>query len=86
MFVSVLSELIAFGVRDVFSGCFSSFVASTAQSLTAVQESTGGKSQVWHTHAHTHVHPHTHTHTCTQTSTDFRSVCSSCMWLGFSQQ
>ncbi|KAJ8386684.1 hypothetical protein AAFF_G00168000 [Aldrovandia affinis] len=39
-------ELIAFGVSNVFCGCFSSFVASTALSRTAVQESTGGKSQV----------------------------------------
>ncbi|KAL0962857.1 hypothetical protein UPYG_G00346400 [Umbra pygmaea] len=39
-------ELIAFGVSNVLCGCFSSFVASTALSRTAVQESTGGKSQV----------------------------------------
>uniref|UniRef100_A0A672NK92 Solute carrier family 26 member 4 n=1 Tax=Sinocyclocheilus grahami TaxID=75366 RepID=A0A672NK92_SINGR len=39
-------ELIAFGVSNIFGGCFSSFVASTALSRTAVQESTGGKSQV----------------------------------------
>nr|XP_023685963.1 pendrin isoform X1 [Paramormyrops kingsleyae] len=39
-------ELIAFGISNIFSGCFSSFVASTALSRTAVQESTGGKSQV----------------------------------------
>ncbi|XP_056132322.1 pendrin [Lampris incognitus] len=39
-------ELIAFGFSNVFCGCFSSFMASTALSRTAVQESTGGKSQV----------------------------------------
>uniref|UniRef100_A0A6Q2ZKN8 STAS domain-containing protein n=1 Tax=Esox lucius TaxID=8010 RepID=A0A6Q2ZKN8_ESOLU len=39
-------ELIAFGFSNMFCGCFSSFVASTALSRTAVQESTGGKSQV----------------------------------------
>uniref|UniRef100_A0A8C9U6Y8 Solute carrier family 26 member 4 n=1 Tax=Scleropages formosus TaxID=113540 RepID=A0A8C9U6Y8_SCLFO len=39
-------ELIAFGISNVFSGCFSSFVASTALSRTAVQASTGGKTQV----------------------------------------
>ncbi|XP_071393105.1 pendrin [Centroberyx affinis] len=39
-------ELIAFGCSNVFCGCFSSFVASTALSRTAVQESTGGRSQV----------------------------------------
>ncbi|KAF4114609.1 pendrin [Onychostoma macrolepis] len=39
-------ELIAFGVSNIFGGCFSSIVASTALSRTAVQESTGGKSQV----------------------------------------
>ncbi|XDV25096.1 hypothetical protein PO909_029071 [Leuciscus waleckii] len=39
-------ELIAFGVSNIFGGCLSSFVASTALSRTAVQESTGGKSQV----------------------------------------
>ncbi|XP_043092509.1 pendrin isoform X2 [Puntigrus tetrazona] len=39
-------ELIAFGISNIFGGCFSSFVASTALSRTAVQESTGGKSQV----------------------------------------
>ncbi|KAJ3612271.1 hypothetical protein NHX12_020547 [Muraenolepis orangiensis] len=38
-------ELLAFGVSNVFCGCFSSFVASTALSRTAVQESTGGRSQ-----------------------------------------
>uniref|UniRef100_A0A4W5K2Z6 Solute carrier family 26 member 4 n=1 Tax=Hucho hucho TaxID=62062 RepID=A0A4W5K2Z6_9TELE len=39
-------ELIAFGFSNVFCGCFSGFVASTALSRTAVQESTGGKSQM----------------------------------------
>ncbi|XP_055046640.2 pendrin [Misgurnus anguillicaudatus] len=39
-------ELIAFGVSNIFGGCFSSFVASTALSRTAIQESTGGRSQV----------------------------------------
>lgn len=39
-------ELLAFGVSNVLCGFFSSFVASTALSRTAVQESTGGKSQV----------------------------------------
>ncbi|KAL2103002.1 hypothetical protein ACEWY4_002170 [Coilia grayii] len=39
-------ELLAFGLSNVLCGFFSSFVASTALSRTAVQESTGGKSQV----------------------------------------
>ncbi|KAM4615355.1 pendrin [Polymixia lowei] len=39
-------ELLAFGLSNVFCGLFSSFVASTALSRTAVQESTGGKTQV----------------------------------------
>ncbi|MFT7798227.1 hypothetical protein Z043-117443, partial [Arapaima gigas] len=39
-------ELIAFGISNVFSGCFSSFVASTALSRTAVQASTGGRTQI----------------------------------------
>ncbi|XP_012683507.2 pendrin [Clupea harengus] len=39
-------ELLAFGVSNVLCGFFSSFVASTALSRTAVQESTGGRSQV----------------------------------------
>uniref|UniRef100_A0A8C7P583 Solute carrier family 26 member 4 n=1 Tax=Oncorhynchus mykiss TaxID=8022 RepID=A0A8C7P583_ONCMY len=38
--------LIAFGFSFVFCGCFSSFVASTALSRTAVQEITGGKSHM----------------------------------------
>ncbi|XP_062054901.1 pendrin [Lepus europaeus] len=39
-------EFIAFGISNIFSGCFSCFVATTALSRTAVQESTGGKTQV----------------------------------------
>ncbi|XP_054034535.1 pendrin isoform X2 [Dryobates pubescens] len=39
-------EFIAFGVSNIFSGAFSCFVATTALSRTAVQESTGGKTQV----------------------------------------
>uniref|UniRef100_A0AAY4DLQ9 STAS domain-containing protein n=1 Tax=Denticeps clupeoides TaxID=299321 RepID=A0AAY4DLQ9_9TELE len=39
-------ELLAFGVSNIFCGFFSSFVSSTALSRTAVQESTGGKTQV----------------------------------------
>nr|XP_033814977.1 pendrin [Geotrypetes seraphini]XP_033814978.1 pendrin [Geotrypetes seraphini] len=39
-------EFIAFGVSNVFSGAFSCFVATTALSRTAIQESTGGKTQV----------------------------------------
>uniref|UniRef100_A0A672UJ01 Solute carrier family 26 member 4 n=1 Tax=Strigops habroptila TaxID=2489341 RepID=A0A672UJ01_STRHB len=39
-------EFIAFGISNIFSGAFSCFVATTALSRTAVQESTGGKSQV----------------------------------------
>ncbi|XP_069621159.1 pendrin-like [Ranitomeya imitator] len=39
-------EFIAFGVSNLFSGCFSCFCASTALSRTAVQESTGGKTQI----------------------------------------
>ncbi|KAG5267565.1 hypothetical protein AALO_G00223130 [Alosa alosa] len=39
-------ELLAFGVSNILCGFLSSFVASTALSRTAVQESTGGKSQV----------------------------------------
>nr|XP_014427657.1 pendrin [Pelodiscus sinensis]XP_025039034.1 pendrin [Pelodiscus sinensis] len=39
-------EFIAFGVSNVFAGAFSCFVATTALSRTAVQESTGGKTQV----------------------------------------
>uniref|UniRef100_A0A3B3T5A1 Solute carrier family 26 member 3, tandem duplicate 2 n=1 Tax=Paramormyrops kingsleyae TaxID=1676925 RepID=A0A3B3T5A1_9TELE len=39
-------ELIAFGVSNIFGATFRSFAASTALSRTAVQESTGGKTQV----------------------------------------
>ncbi|KAL7828003.1 hypothetical protein AOLI_G00311550 [Acnodon oligacanthus] len=39
-------ELIAFGISNMFCGCFSGFVATTALSRTAIQESTGGKTQV----------------------------------------
>ncbi|XP_067420096.1 pendrin [Emydura macquarii macquarii] len=39
-------EFLAFGFSNVFAGSFSCFVATTALSRTAVQESTGGKTQV----------------------------------------
>nr|XP_019937294.1 PREDICTED: chloride anion exchanger-like [Paralichthys olivaceus] len=39
-------ELIAFGVGNIFGASFKSFAASTALSRSAVQESTGGKTQV----------------------------------------
>ncbi|KAM3587318.1 uncharacterized protein V6R79_001916 [Siganus canaliculatus] len=39
-------ELIAFGISNIFGASFKSFVASTALSRTAVQESTGGKTQI----------------------------------------
>ncbi|XP_078536317.1 pendrin [Lissotriton helveticus] len=39
-------EFIAFGITNIFSGAFSCFVATTALSRTAIQESTGGKTQV----------------------------------------
>uniref|UniRef100_A0A8C8A5G5 Solute carrier family 26 member 3, tandem duplicate 2 n=1 Tax=Oryzias sinensis TaxID=183150 RepID=A0A8C8A5G5_9TELE len=39
-------ELIAFGVSNMFGATFKSFAASTALSRSAVQESTGGKTQV----------------------------------------
>ncbi|XP_066522943.1 pendrin-like [Hoplias malabaricus] len=39
-------ELVAFGISNIFCGCFSGFVATTALSRTAIQESTGGKTQV----------------------------------------
>ncbi|GAB5568444.1 chloride anion exchanger [Prionailurus iriomotensis] len=41
-----LTEFIAFGISNIFSGFFSCFVATTALSRTAVQESTGGKTQL----------------------------------------
>ncbi|XP_041820353.1 solute carrier family 26 member 3 [Chelmon rostratus] len=39
-------ELIAFGVSNIFGASFKSFAASTALSRTAVQESSGGKTQI----------------------------------------
>ncbi|CAL8385626.1 unnamed protein product [Boreogadus saida] len=39
-------ELIAFGVSNMFGASFKSFAASTALSRTAIQESSGGKTQV----------------------------------------
>ncbi|KAG8577276.1 hypothetical protein GDO81_010121 [Engystomops pustulosus] len=39
-------ELVAFGLSNIFCGCFKGFAASTALSRSAVQESTGGKTQV----------------------------------------
>ncbi|XP_032650737.1 pendrin [Chelonoidis abingdonii] len=39
-------EFIAYGISNVFAGAFSCFVSTTALSRTAVQESTGGKTQV----------------------------------------
>nr|XP_033814758.1 chloride anion exchanger [Geotrypetes seraphini] len=39
-------ELIAFGLSNIFSGSFRGFAASTSLSRSAVQESTGGKSQI----------------------------------------
>uniref|UniRef100_A0A8C2HSK7 Chloride anion exchanger-like n=1 Tax=Cyprinus carpio TaxID=7962 RepID=A0A8C2HSK7_CYPCA len=39
-------ELIAFGASNIFGGAFKSLAASTALSRSAVQESTGGKTQV----------------------------------------
>ncbi|XP_043964394.1 chloride anion exchanger-like isoform X3 [Gambusia affinis] len=39
-------ELVAFGVSNMFGATFRSFAASTALSRTAVQESSGGKTQV----------------------------------------
>lgn len=42
----IFQEFIAFGLSNIFSGAFSCFVATTALSRTAVQESTGGKTQV----------------------------------------
>lgn len=42
----IFQEFIAFGFSNIFSGAFSCFVATTALSRTAVQESTGGKTQV----------------------------------------
>ncbi|KAM3924256.1 pendrin [Leptodactylus fuscus] len=39
-------EFIAFGISNLFSGAFSCFCATTALSRTAVQESTGGRTQI----------------------------------------
>ncbi|XP_047246308.1 chloride anion exchanger-like [Girardinichthys multiradiatus] len=39
-------ELVAFGVSNIFGAAFRSFAASTALSRTAVQESSGGKTQI----------------------------------------
>uniref|UniRef100_UPI003AAD5B4E solute carrier family 26 member 3 n=1 Tax=Centroberyx gerrardi TaxID=166262 RepID=UPI003AAD5B4E len=39
-------ELIAFGVSNIFGASFRSFAASTALSRTAIQESSGGKTQI----------------------------------------
>ncbi|XP_069833478.1 pendrin [Dendropsophus ebraccatus] len=39
-------EFIAFGISNIFCGAFSCFCATTALSRTAVQESTGGKTQI----------------------------------------
>ncbi|XP_072257743.1 chloride anion exchanger-like isoform X2 [Pyxicephalus adspersus] len=39
-------ELVAFGLSNIFGGCFRGFAASTALSRSAVQESTGGKTQI----------------------------------------
>lgn len=40
-------ELIALGVSNIFTGSFKGFAASTALSRSAIQESTGGKTQVF---------------------------------------
>ncbi|KAM9311741.1 pendrin-like [Gastrophryne carolinensis] len=39
-------EFIAFGISNIFGGCFSCVCATTSLSRTAVQESTGGKTQI----------------------------------------
>ncbi|XP_017296573.1 solute carrier family 26 member 3 [Kryptolebias marmoratus] len=39
-------ELVAFGISNIFGASFRSFAASTALSRTAVQESSGGKTQI----------------------------------------
>lgn len=44
--LSPAQELIAFGVSNIFGATFKSLAASTALSRSAVQESTGGKTQV----------------------------------------
>lgn len=44
---SPLKELIALGVSNIFTGSFQGFAGSTALSRSGVQESTGGKTQVF---------------------------------------
>ncbi|XP_006198582.1 chloride anion exchanger [Vicugna pacos] len=44
--ISGNQELIALGVSNIFGGSFRGFAASTALSRSAVQESTGGKTQI----------------------------------------
>ncbi|KAM8974576.1 pendrin [Pelodytes ibericus] len=44
--INANQEFIAFGISNLFSGAFSCFCATTALSRTAVQESTGGKTQI----------------------------------------
>ncbi|XP_053575153.1 chloride anion exchanger-like [Bombina bombina] len=39
-------ELVAFGLSNIFAGSFRGFAASTSLSRSAVQESTGGKTQI----------------------------------------
>uniref|UniRef100_A0A8C5R8C7 STAS domain-containing protein n=1 Tax=Leptobrachium leishanense TaxID=445787 RepID=A0A8C5R8C7_9ANUR len=39
-------ELVAFGLSNIFGGCFRGFAAATSLSRSAVQESTGGKTQI----------------------------------------
>ncbi|XP_069765586.1 pendrin-like isoform X2 [Narcine bancroftii] len=39
-------EFIAFGISNIFAGCFSNFLAGGGLSRSALQESTGGKTQV----------------------------------------
>lgn len=45
-FLFSCQELIALGVSNIFTGSFKGFAASTALSRSAIQESTGGKTQV----------------------------------------
>lgn len=46
-FLLSCQELIALGVSNIFTGSFQGFAASTALSRSAIQESTGGKTQVF---------------------------------------
>lgn len=46
LLIVLSQELIAFGVSNIFGASFRAFAASTALSRTAVQESSGGKTQV----------------------------------------